>query len=83
MMLKIFKIRKPKRFELRTRYYDAGKEAFEVRYKNSINAGNDVYTRMKIQFRERRRTQHKTSPQGMRIILIAALLILITWYLFF
>ncbi len=83
MIASLFKTRKPKRFELRTRYYDAEKEAFQERVNQSKNA-NDVSVRMKLQFNERRRKKSNASRQSsIRIIVIAATLMIIAWYIFF
>lgn len=68
---------------MRTRYYDAAKEAFEQRVNQTKNS-NDVSTRMKLQFRERRRKKSVASRQSsIRIIVIAAALMLMAWYIFF
>lgn len=84
MIASLFKTRKPKRFEMRTRYYDAEKEAFEARVNRSKNVETDVSTRMKLQFRERKRKKSNASRQSsIRIIVIAATLILMAWYIFF
>ncbi len=69
---------------MRTRYYDAEKEAFEARVNRSKNVETDVSTRMKLQFRERKRKKSNASRQSsIRIIVIAATLILMAWYIFF
>lgn len=69
---------------MRTRYYDADKEAFQARVNQSKNAGTDVSARMKLHFRERRRRKASVSRQSsIRIIVIAATLMLIAWYIFF
>jgi hypothetical protein len=83
MIASLFKTRKPKQFAMRTRYYDAAKEAFEQRVNQTKNS-NDVSTRMKLQFRERRRKKSVASRQSsIRIIVIAAALMLMAWYIFF
>jgi hypothetical protein len=83
MIASLFKTRKPKRFEMRTRFYDAEKEAFETRINQSQNP-NDVSMRMKSQFRERRRRKSAASQQSsVRIIVITAVLMLIAWYIFY
>ncbi len=82
MIASLFKTRKPKRFEMRTRYYDAEKESFEARVNQSKNA-NDVSLRMKLQFSERRRRKVNASRQSsIRIVVIAAMLLLMAWYIF-
>lgn len=69
---------------MRTRYYDAEKEAFDARVNQSKNAASDVSIRMKLQFRERRRIKSNASRQSsIRIILIAVTLMLMAWYVFF
>lgn len=69
---------------MRTRYYDAEKEAFEARVNRSKNVETDVSTRMKLQFRGRKRKKSNASRQSsIRIIVIAATLILMAWYIFF
>lgn len=68
---------------MRTRYYDADKEAFEARV-NQSKKTNDVSARMKMQFRERRRNKSVASQQSsLRIIVIAAVLMIMAWYIFF
>ncbi len=92
MRLTLFKTEKPKRFEFKPRYYDPQKEDLDrrvARAKREIEAAEKNETREELRHRlrhawglqEHRASLNRTS--NMRIILIAGILFLIFFLLFF
>ncbi|MCC6383747.1 MAG: hypothetical protein LC117_04870 [Bacteroidia bacterium] len=85
MLFSFFKNQKPKQFEFRARYYDAGKEEFEERVRRALNNQDSSRTEFRIRqhFRDRKKSRTASGKQAnLRVVIIALALLLIAWYIF-
>ena len=80
------KINRHKRFEFTPRYYDADKERIEAvkrRYKDSGQVNTeDMRVHLRERWRETRR-KNSDSKSSIRLILIAAILFFVAYYILF
>lgn len=91
MISSFFKTRKPKQFSPIPRYYNAEKEEFEKRIaeiKAEVNqSGQGSFSQhrpnLKAKWTAHKKTSHYNKKSNLRLIVIAALLFAISYYLLF